>query len=73
MPLPNASLAALRGGLSEEEALNTALAASLAMEQGTDGDQEELGTKEPPQGGVSFAKITKLGFAATGPHPDLSH
>ncbi len=66
MPLPHASLAALTGGMSDDEALNSALAASLAVEGTPEDAPGEVGAAEPPQGGVSFAKITKLGYAATG-------
>jgi hypothetical protein len=73
MPLPIASLAALAGGMSEEEALSSALAASLAPEGTQDGAPADGGAKEPPQGGVSFAKITALGYAATGDHLSSLH
>jgi len=33
----------------------------------TDAVEEEEGVVEPPAGGISFARIAKLGFAATGP------
>lgn len=69
MPLPMASLRAAAEGFSEDEALSAALAASLAQEGAQDGAASDGGAKEPPQGGVSFAKITALGYAATGLTP----
>ncbi|KAK9807857.1 hypothetical protein WJX72_011479 [[Myrmecia] bisecta] len=76
MPLPSASLAALAGGLSEEDALDAAIAKSLGL-QGRDPDGEAAGadaalmgtssSPPPPQKGISFAHMTRMGYAATGP------
>ena len=67
MPLPSASLRHFMGGLSEEEALTNALTASLAED--FSGEEEGAATEDEaamPQSGISFAKMTAMGFAATG-------
>ncbi|CAK0785380.1 hypothetical protein CVIRNUC_008588 [Coccomyxa viridis] len=69
MPLPSASLRHFLGGLTEEEALTNALTASLAEdssgeEEGGPATRDEAAM---PQSGISFAKMTAMGFAATGP------
>ncbi len=67
MPLPSASLRHFMGGLSEEEALTNALTASLAEDYS--GEEEGAATEDEaamPQTGISFAKMTAMGFAATG-------
>lgn len=67
MPLPSASLRHFLGGLSEEEALTNALTASLAEE--SSGEEEAAAAEDEaamPQTGISFAKMTAMGFAATG-------
>ena len=68
MPLPSASLRHFLGGLSEEEALTNALTASLAAEDSSGEDDGAPHEDEPsmPQTGISFAKMTAMGFAATG-------
>lgn len=72
MPLLSAKTAAGGGPMSEEEAVSAALAASLAPGGGVEaaelsGDEHfDAAAHSPPQSGVSFAHITKLGFAATG-------
>ena len=68
MPLPSASLRHFLGGLTEEEALTNALTASLAEdssgeEEGGPATRDEAAM---PQSGISFAKMTAMGFAATG-------
>lgn len=67
MPLPSASLRHFLGGLSEEEALTNALTASLAED--LSGEEETTAGEDDaamPQSGISFAKMTAWGFAATG-------
>ena len=67
MPLPSASLHHFLGGLSAEEALTNALTASLAEE--SSGEEEAAAAEDEaamPQTGISFAKMTAMGFAATG-------
>jgi hypothetical protein len=71
MPLPSANLAGLTGGMSEEDAIASAVAASTAEAQDEGIDVEENAAKSPPRAGVSFAKIAALGFAATGERPHL--
>lgn len=68
MPLPSASLRHFLGGLSEEEALTNALTASLAAEDSSGEDDGAPIEDEAnmPQTGISFAKMTAMGFAATG-------
>ena len=69
MPLPSASLRHFLGGLSEEEALTNALTASLAED--SSGEEEATAAEDEaamPQTGISFAKMTAMGFAATGEH-----
>ena len=72
MPLLSASLRHFLGGLSEEEALTNALTASLAEDSS---GEEEAATVEDeaamPQTGISFAKMTAMGFAATGDNPTV--
>jgi len=70
MPLPSASLRHFLGGLSEEEALTNALTASLAED--LSGEEEATAREDDaamPQSGISFAKMTAWGFAATGNAP----
>lgn len=74
MPLPSASLRHFLGGLSEEEALTNALTASLA-EDFSGGEDDAAGATPAaedgsamPHSGISFAKMTAMGFAATGTH-----
>ena len=73
MPLPSASLRHFLGGLSEEEALTNALTASMAED--FSGEEEEAAAAEDeaamPQTGISFAKMTAMGFAATGDIPSI--
>lgn len=71
MPLPAASMQAL-AGLNDENALDAALALSLGLAGSPDeadfvGGGGENGAALPPEAGVSFANIAKMGFAATGP------
>ena len=68
MPLPSASLRHFLGGLTEEEALTNALTASLAEDSSgeEDGGPATRDEAAMPQSGISFAKMTAMGFAATG-------
>ena len=68
MPLPSASLRHFLGGLTEEEALTNALTASLAEDSSgeEDGGPATRDEGAMPQSGISFAKMTAMGFAATG-------
>ena len=68
MPLPSASLRHFLGGLTEEEALTNALTASLAEDSSgeEDGGPATQDEAAMPQSGISFAKMTAMGFAATG-------
>ena len=68
MPLPSASLRHFLGGLTEEEALTNALTASLADDSSgeEDGGPATRDEAAMPQSGISFAKMTAMGFAATG-------
>lgn len=73
MPKPSNPAAALAAaGLSEEDALDAAIAQSLGLSGSPDenGDFHGAGPDGaalPPEAGVSFANIAKMGFAATGP------
>ena len=73
MPLPSASLRHFLGGLTEEEALTNALTASLAEDSSGEEDGGSAAMRDEgamPQSGISFAKMTAMGFAATGgQHP----
>ena len=58
--------------MTEEDALDAAIAQSLGLSQSPDesGDYHGAGpdgAAPPPEAGVSFANIAKMGFAATGP------
>ena len=74
MPRPSA--------LHEEDALEAAIAQSLGLSASPDSNQDYHGpgldgAALPPEAGVSFANIAKMGFAATGPKlspgaPELS-
>ena len=67
MPLPSASMQAL-AGLNDEDALDAAIAQSLGLSASPDAaGAGENGAALPPEAGVSFANIAKMGFAATGP------
>ncbi len=69
----SAAAAAGQATMSEEDAVLAALAESLAGDAAarqlpvppSEGDPD-VAARSPPQSGVSFAHITKLGFAATG-------
>ncbi len=72
MPKPSTSSAALPTGLNEEDALDAAIAQSLGLtgfpdENGDVHGAGPDGAAPPPEAGVSFANIAKMGFAATGP------
>lgn len=55
-------------GLNEEDALDAAIAKSLGLATSPDAaGMSESGAALPPEAGVSFANIAKMGFAATGP------
>ena len=58
--------------MHEEDALEAAIAQSLGLSGSPDSDQDYHGpgldgAALPPEAGVSFANIAKMGFAATGP------
>ena len=58
--------------MHEEDALEAAIAQSLGMGGSPDSNQDYRGpgldgAALPPEAGVSFANIAKMGFAATGP------
>ena len=73
MPKPSNPAAALAAaGMTEEDALDAAIAQSLGLSGSPDenGDVHGAGpdgAAPPPEAGVSFANIAKMGFAATGP------
>ena len=72
MPKPSISQATLASGMNDEDALDAAIAQSLGLLGSPDehGDFHGLGVDGaalPPEAGVSFANIAKMGFAATGP------
>ena len=73
MPKPSNPAAALAAaGMTEEDALDAAIAQSLGLSGSPDenGDFHGAGPDGaalPPEAGVSFANIAKMGFAATGP------
>ena len=73
MPKPSNLAAALAAaGMTEEDALDAAIAQSLGLSGSPDenGDFHGAGPDGaalPPEAGVSFANIAKMGFAATGP------
>lgn len=59
-------------GTHEEDALEAAIAQSLGLSASPDSNQDYQGpgldgAALPPEAGVSFANIAKMGFAATGP------
>ena len=55
-------------GLNDEDALDAAIAQSLGLSASPDAaGAGENGAALPPEAGVSFANIAKMGFAATGP------
>ncbi len=56
MPLPGQ---ALQTGRTESEDMEEAFALSLLQEAGG-------GSPAPPQSGISFAHMTRMGFAASG-------
>lgn len=62
MPLPGQ----FQTGRSESEDLEEAFALSLVEESGPDAHNPE-----PPQSGISFAHMTRMGYAATGRHPKI--
>ena len=68
MPRPSA----LPAGMNEEDALDAAIAQSLGLSGSPDSNGDYHGpgldgAALPPEAGVSFANIAKMGFAATGP------
>ncbi|DBA86805.1 TPA: hypothetical protein ACH3X2_005387 [Trebouxia sp. C0005] len=73
MPKPSNPAAALAAAsMTEEDALDAAIAQSLGLSGSPDenGDLHGAGPDGaalPPEAGVSFANIAKMGFAATGP------
>lgn len=73
MPKPSNPAAAMAAtGMTEEDALDAAIAQSLGLSQSPDEDGDYHaagpdGAAPPPEAGVSFANIAKMGFAATGP------
>ena len=73
MPKPSNQAAALAAAsMTEEDALDAAIAQSLGLSGSPDenGDFHGAGPDGaalPPEAGVSFANIAKMGFAATGP------
>ena len=58
MPLPGQLL---QTGRSESEDVEEAVALSLLEDSGA-------GSPAPPQSGISFAHMTRMGYAATGNH-----
>ena len=69
MPRPSA----LPAGMNGEDALDAAIAQSLGLAGSPDSNCDYHGpgldgAALPPEAGVSFANIAKMGFAATGPH-----
>lgn len=67
MPLPSASIQAL-AGLNDQDAFDAAIAESLGLSASPGASSAgENGAALPPEAGVSFANIAKMGFAATGP------
>lgn len=72
MPRPSALAGAMPAGMHETDALEAAIAQSLGLSGSPDSDQDYHGpgldgAALPPEAGVSFANIAKMGFAATGP------
>ncbi|DBB01556.1 TPA: hypothetical protein ACH3X1_000205 [Trebouxia sp. C0004] len=73
MPKPSNPAATLAAaGMTEEDALGVAIAQSLGLsgspdENGGFHGAGPDGAALPPEAGVSFANIAKMGFAATGP------
>ena len=72
MPRPSAPSGGMPAGMHEEDALEAAIAQSLGLAGSPDSNQDYHGpgldgAALPPEAGVSFANIAKMGFAATGP------
>lgn len=63
---------AMPAGMHDQDALEAAIAESLGLGGSPDSSQEYHGpgldgAALPPEAGVSFANIARMGFAATGP------
>ena len=72
MPRPSALSGGMPAGMHEEDALEAAIAQSLGLAGSPESNQDYHGpgldgAALPPEAGVSFANIAKMGFAATGP------
>lgn len=65
MPLPGQQLGI---GKSESEDLQEAVALSLAGQP----QHSEATPVQPPEAGISFAHMARMGYAATGTYPLLS-
>ena len=72
MPRPSALSGGVPAGMHEADAIEAAIAQSLGLAGSPDSNQDYHGpgldgAALPPEAGVSFANIAKMGFAATGP------
>lgn len=66
MPLPSQSAALVAGRRTDEELVEEALLQSLLEADALPPDAAPENSPAPQKGGITFASITRLGYAATG-------